>query len=87
MPQDEDASEESQQVEGKIHHHKRATTPLGGGGGIRIHGSMDREEAQSVKSGNQAKKDEGNRAGIQAGEDEGGSGNVVRDAEKTEKAK
>jgi hypothetical protein len=48
---------------------------------------MDREEAQSVKSGNQAKKDEGNRAGVQAGEDEGGSGDVVRDAEKTEKAK
>jgi len=48
---------------------------------------MDREEAQAVKSGNQAKKDEGDRAGVQAGENESGSGDVVRDAEKTEKAK
>ncbi len=87
MPEDEDASEEGQQVEGKIHHHERAATPLGGGGWIRIHGGVDREEAQSIKSGNQAKKDEGDRTGIQAGENEGGSGDVVRDAEKAEKAK
>ena len=87
MPQDEDASEESQNVEGKIHHHERATSPLGGRGRIRIYGCMDREKAQSVKSGNQAKKDEGNRAGVQAGENEGDSGDVVGDAEKTEKAK
>ena len=64
MPQDEDAGEKSQNVEGEIDHHKRAATPLGGGGGIRIHGGVDREEAQSVKSGNQAKKDEGDRAGV-----------------------
>ena len=87
MPQDEDAGEESQHVEGKIHHHERAATPLGGGGWIRIHGGVDREEAQSVKSGNQAKKDEGDRACVQAGEDEGSSGDVVRDTEKTEKPK
>jgi len=87
VPQDEHASEESQNVEGEIDHHKWAATPLGSGGGIRIYGCMDREEAQAVKSRNQAKKDEGNRAGVQAGEDEGGSGDVVRDAEKTEKAK
>jgi len=87
LPQDEDAAEESQHVEGKIHHHKRAATPLGGGWGIRIHGGMDCENAQSVKSGDEAKKDEGDRTGIQAGENEGGSGDVVRDAEKTEKAK
>ena len=84
MPQDEDAGEESQHIEGKIHHHKRAATPLSGGGRIRIHCGMDCEEAKSVKSGDEAKKDEGDRAGIQAGEDEGGSGNVVRDAKKTE---
>jgi len=48
---------------------------------------MDREKAQSVKSWDQAKKDEGNRAGVQTGEDEGGPGDVVRDAEKAEKAK
>jgi hypothetical protein len=87
VPQDEDAGEESQNVEGEIDDHKRAATPLGGGGGIRIHGGMDCEEAQSVKSGNQAKKDEGDRASVQAGEDEGGSGDVVRDAKKTEKPK
>ena len=87
MSEDEDACEEGQHVEGKIHHHERAATPLGGGWGIRIHGGVDREEAQSVKSGNQAKKDEGDRACVQAGEDEGGSGDVVRDAEKTEKPK
>jgi len=87
VPQDEDASEESQSVEGEIDHHKRAATPLSGGGRIRIHRGMDREEAQAVKSGNQAKKGKGNRAGVQSGEDEGGSGDVVRDAEKTEKAK
>ena len=87
MPQDEDAGEESQHVKGEIHHHKGATTPLSGGGWIRIHRGMDREEAQAVKSGNQAKKDEGDRAGVQAGENESGSGDVVRDAEKTEKAK
>ncbi len=45
MPEDKDASEESQHVEGKIDHHKRAATPLGGGGRIRIRGRMDREEA------------------------------------------
>ena len=84
MPQDEDAREESQHVEGKIHHYERATSPLSGGGRIRIHGGMDCEEAQSVKSGNQAKKGEGDRASVQAGEDEGGSGDVVRDAEKAE---
>ena len=87
MPQGEDAGEESQHVEGEIDHHKGPATPLGGGGGIRIYGGMDCEEAQSVKSGNQAKEDEGNRAGIQAGENQGGSGDVIRDAEKTEKAK
>jgi hypothetical protein len=48
---------------------------------------VDREEAQSVKSGNQAKKDEGDRACVQAGEDKGGSGDIVRDTEKTEKPK
>jgi len=64
VPQDEDAGEKSQNVEGEIDHHKRAATPLGGGGGIRIHGGVDREEAQSVKSGNQAKKDEGDGAGV-----------------------
>ena len=87
MPQDEDAGEKSQNVEGEIDHHKRAATPLSGGGRIRIHGGMDCEKAQSVESGNQAKKDEGERAGVQAGENEGGSGDVVRDAEKAEKAK
>ena len=87
MPQDEYAGEEGQNVKGKIHHHERATSPLGGGGRIRIHGGMDCEEAQSVKSGNQAKKGEGDRASVQAGEDERGSGDVIRDAEKTEKAK
>ena len=87
LPQDEDAGEESQYIEGKIHHHKRAATPLSGGGRIRIHGGMDCEKAQSVKSGDEAKKDEGDRAGIQAGENEGGPGDVVRDAEKTEKPK
>jgi len=87
VPQDQDAGEESQNVEGKIHHHKRTATPLGGGGGIRIYGGMDREKAQSVKSWDQAKKDEGNRAGVQTGEDEGGPGDVVRDAKKAEKAK
>ena len=87
MPEGKDAGEESQHVEGEIDHHKRAATPLGGGGRIRIHGGMDCENAQSVKSGDEAKKDEGDRAGIQAGEDEGGSGDVVRDAEKTEKPK
>jgi len=87
VPEDEDACEEGQHVEGKIRHHEWAATPLGGRGGIRIHGGVDREEAQSVKSGNQAKKYEGNRACVQAGEDEGGSGDVVRDAEKTEKPK
>lgn len=55
MPQDEDAGEESQHVEGEIDHHKGPATPLGGGGGIRIYSGMDCEEAQSVKSGNQAK--------------------------------
>ena len=45
MPEDKDAGEESQHVEGKIDHHKRAATPLGGGGRIRIRGRMDREEA------------------------------------------
>jgi len=45
VPQDEDASEESQNVEGEIDHHKRAATPLGGGVRIRIRGRMDREEA------------------------------------------
>ena len=60
---------------------------MGGRVRIRIHCGMDREKAQSVKSGNQAKKDEGNRAGVQAGENEGGPGDVVRDAEKTEKPK
>jgi len=84
VSQDEDAGEESQHVEGKIHHHKRAATPFGGGGRIRIHGGMDCEKAQSVKSGDEAKKDEGDRTGVQAGEDEAGSGNVVRDAKKTE---
>ena len=84
MPQDEDAGEESQYIEGKVDDHERAATPLGGGGGIRIHRGMDCEEAQSVKSGDEAQQDEGDRAGIQAGEDEGGSGNVVRDAKKTE---
>ena len=64
MPEDKDASEESQHVEGKIDHHKRAATPLGGRGRIRIHGRMDREETQSVKSGNEAQQDEGNRAGV-----------------------
>lgn len=64
MPEDKDAGEESQHVEGEIDHHKRAATPLGGGGRIRIHGRMDREEAQSVKSGNEAQQDEGNRAGV-----------------------
>ena len=64
MSQDEDAGEESQYIEGKIYHHKRAATPLGGGGGIRIHRGMDCEEAQSVESGNQAKKNEGDRAGV-----------------------
>ena len=59
---------------------------MGGGGRIRIHGSMDREKTQSVQSGNQAEQDESDWAGVQAGEDEGGSGDVVRDAEKTEKA-
>ncbi len=87
MSQDEDAGEESQYIEGKIDDHERATTPLGGGGRIRIHGSMDREEAQSVKSGDEAQQDEGDRTSVQAGENEGGSGDVVRDAEKTEKAK
>jgi len=87
VSQDEDAGEESQYIDGKIDDHKRAATPLGGGGRIRIHGGMNREEAQSVKSGDEAKKDEGDWAGIQAGEDEGGSGDVVRDAEKAEKAK
>ncbi len=87
MPEDEDACEGGQQVEGKIHHHERAATPLGGGGWIRIHGGVDREKAQSVKGGNQAEKDEGDRACVQAGEDEGGSGDVVRDAEKTKKPK
>ena len=87
MPEDKDAGEESQHVEGEIDHHKRAATPLGGGGRIRIRRGMYREKAESVKSGNQAKQDEGNRAGVQAGEDEGGSGDVVRDAEKTEKPK
>lgn len=48
---------------------------------------MDRQEAQAVKSRNQAKKDEGDWAGIQAGKNEGGSGDVVRDAKKTEKPK
>ncbi len=87
MPQDEDAGEESQHVEGEIDHHKGAATPLSGGGRIRIHSGMDCEEAQSVKSGNEAQQDEGDRTGIQAGENESGSGDVVRDAEKTEKAK
>lgn len=87
MPEDEEAGEESQHVEGKIDHHKRAATPLGGGGRIRIHGGMNREKTQSVQSGNQAQQDESDWAGVQAGEDEGGSGDVVRDAEKTEKAK
>jgi len=45
VPQDEDAGEESQNIEGKIHHYERAATPLGGGGRIRIHSGMDREEA------------------------------------------
>jgi len=87
VPQDQDAGEESQNVEGKIHHHERTATPLGGGGRIRIYGGMDREKAQSVKNWDQAKKDEGNRSGVQAGEDEGGSGDVVRDSKKAEKAK
>jgi hypothetical protein len=87
VPQDEDAGEESQNVEGEIDHHKWSATPLSGGGRIRIHSGMDREKAESVKSGNQAKKDEGDRTSIQAGENEGGSGDVVRDAEKAEKAK
>ena len=77
MPQDEDAGEESQYIEGKIDDHERAATPLSGGGRIRIHGGIDCEKAQSVKSGDEAKKDEGDRTGVQAGEDEGGSGNVV----------
>ena len=64
MSQDEDAGEESQYIEGKVDDHKRAATPLGGGGGIRIHRGMDCEEAQSVESGNQAKKNEGDRAGV-----------------------
>ncbi len=84
MPQDEDAGEESQHIEGKIDDHERAATPLSGGGRIRIYGGMDREEAKSVKSGDEAQQDEGDRTGVQAGEDEGGSGNVVRDAKKTE---
>jgi hypothetical protein len=45
VPDDKDASEESQHVEGEIDHHKRAATPLGDGGRIRIRGRMDREEA------------------------------------------
>ena len=64
MPQDEYAGEESQNVEGEIDYHEGAATPLGSGGGIRIYGCMDREEAQAVKSRNQANKDEGNRAGV-----------------------
>ena len=64
MPQDEDAGEESQNVEGEIDHHKRAATPLSGGGRIRIHSGMDREKAESIKSRNQAKKDEGDRSGV-----------------------
>ena len=64
MPQDEDAEEESQNVEGEIDYHEGAATPLGSRGRIRIHGGMNCEKAQSVKSGNQAKKDEGNRAGV-----------------------
>ena len=64
MSQDEDAGEESQYIEGKVDDHERAATPLGGGGGIRIHRGMDCEEAQSVESGNQAKKNEGDRAGV-----------------------
>ena len=77
MPQDEDAGEESQNVEGEIDHHKGAATPLSGGGRIRIHRGIDCEEAESIKSGNQTKKDEGDRTGIQAGENEGGPGDVV----------
>ena len=64
MPEDKDAGEESQHVEGEIDHHKGPATPLGGGGGIRIYGGMDCEEAQTVKSRNQAKKDEGDRSGV-----------------------
>jgi len=54
VSQDEDAGEESQHVEGKIHYHERAATPLGVGRRIRIHGGMDCEEAKSVKSGDEA---------------------------------
>ena len=64
MSQDEDAGEKSQNVEGEIDHHKWAATPLSGGGRIRIHSGMDREKAESVKSRNQAKKDEGDRTGV-----------------------
>jgi len=64
VSQDEDAGEKSQHVEGEIDHHKGAATPLGGGGRIRIYGGMDREKAQSVKSGDEAQQDEGDRPGV-----------------------
>ena len=64
MPQDEDAGEKSQNVEGEIDHHKRAATPLGGRVRIRIHCGMDREKAQSVKSGDEAQQDQGDRSGV-----------------------
>ena len=87
MPQSEKAGEEGEHVEGKIHHHEGATTPLGGGGRIRIHGDVDRKEAQSIKSGDEAEQGEGDRAGVEAGEDEGCAGDEVGDSEKAEKAK